>query len=102
MNTCTANELHVLANIGKGRFPSKEEIKACKFFVGLLYGATHCDSLNKLRVEKVLKFKRVKSRKLPPTDDSFSLHLLRCAYQLHVWKGCLSTILDIPDPTEFG
>ena len=102
MNTGTANELHILANIGKGKVPSKEELKACIYFVGLLYGATHCDSLNKLRVDKVLKIKRVKPRKLPPTDDSFSLHLLRCIYQLLIWKGCLTAMLDMPDPTEFG
>ena len=71
-------------------------------FVGLLYGAVNCGSLNKLRTEKVLKNKHVKPKKLPPTDDSFLLHMLRCTYQLLVWKGCLSAMQQLPDPLEFG
>ena len=54
------------------------------------------------RRESVLKNKSTKPRKLPPTDDSFSLHLLRCHYQLIVWKGRLSPIQHLPEPQDFG
>ena len=48
--------------------------------IGQLYGQEDCTSLNNLRAENVIKSKHVKPRRLPPTDDSFLLHLQRCLY----------------------
>jgi len=63
----------------------------CTNFVGLLYGSKACISLDALRKDKVLSNKHVRPRMLPPTDDSFVLHLMRCLYQLLVWKVIRNT-----------
>lgn len=75
---------------------------ACVSFVGLLYGCNGCSSLNKLRMKRVLENKKVKPRKLPPTDDSFRLHVLRCSYQIMIWKKALTCIVELPDPKDYG
>ena len=72
----------------------------CTNFVGHLYGKPGCVSLNQLRCEKARK--KVVAKKLPPTENSFYLHLKRCCYQLMIWKQCLDGSPQIPPPTEFG
>ena len=57
---------------------------------------------NRVRVEKVLKNKSTKPKKLALTDDSFMMHLLRCTYQLLVWKGCMSAKLSLLNRADFG
>jgi hypothetical protein len=39
---------------------------------------------------------------MPPTEDSFSLHLLRCIYQLMIWHEVVVPMQELHDPTEFG
>ena len=97
-----AENIKIVAKMGTDSCLPFEIRQVCVKFVGVLYGAVNCGSLNKLRTEKVLKNKHVKPKKLPPTDDSFLLHMLRCTYQLLVWKGCLSAMQQLPDPLEFG
>ena len=97
-----AKNIKIVAKMGTDSCLPFEKRQVCVKFVGLLYGAVNCGSLNKLRTEKVLKNKHVKPKKLPPTDDSFLLHMLRCTYQLLVWKSCLSAMQQLPDPLEFG
>ena len=57
-------------------------------------------SLNQIRCIKAAK--KVPPKKLPPTSNSFYLHLLRCTFQLMVWKGCLETTNVLPPPTDYG
>ena len=97
-----AKDFQKIAGMGTDDNLSVETRYECVKFIGILYGASNCTSLNRLRTEKVLKNKSTKPRKLPPTDDSFLLHLLRCHYQLIVWKGCLSPIQHLPEPQDFG
>jgi len=41
-------------------------------------------------------------KELPPTDDSFHQHLLRCVYQLSIWRNVISTNVQLPEVTECG
>ena len=60
------------------------------------------DSLNDLRCKLASdrKARRV-GKKLPPTEDSFLLHLLRAVYQLMIWIQADQGYQDLPDPTEY-
>ena len=62
---------------------SAAQEQSCAEFVGAMYGMTNCISRNKLRAEKSDKGIHVK--KLPPTEISLHLHLLRVMYQLYIW-----------------
>ena len=97
-----AQEFKMVARMGRHPSLPVEVKQVCVKFIGLLYGAANCVSLNKLRTDKAMKKKNVKPKKLPPTDDSFVLHMLRCTYQLLIWKGSLSAMQQLPDPLEFG
>ena len=88
-----------LSLLGNG--PMTKNVRlTCTNFVGHLYGKPGCVSLNQLRCEKARK--KVAAKRLPPTENSFSLHLKRCCYQLMIWKRCLEGSPQIPSPTEFG
>ena len=49
----------------------------------------------------MLKTKKVKPRKLPPTDDSFILHVLRYNYRIIMWRESLTSIVELPSPTDY-
>ena len=85
-------ELQGLADIGKEHPLSLTEWLRCVSFVGLLYGCNGCLSLSKLRVNRVLGTQKVKPRKLPPTDDSFILLVLRCSYQKIIRRESLTNM----------
>ena len=87
-------KLQGLVDIGKEHPLSLTEWLGCVSFVGLLYGCLGCLSLNKLRVNRVLETKKVKPSKLPPTDDSFILHVLRCSYQIIFLRQSLTSIVE--------
>ena len=88
-----------LSLLGNG--PLAKQVRlACTNFVGHLYSTPGCVSLNQLRCEKARK--KVAAKKLPPTENSFYLHLQRCCYQLMIWRKCLKGSPQIPPPTEFG
>jgi hypothetical protein len=70
-------------------------------FIGAMYGESHCTSLNALRCDKTGK-KNIQGKKLPPTEDAFHLHLLRCAYQLMIWRQAVVPLLTLPDVTMYG
>lgn len=77
-----ADNFQMLSELGSGP-PSKAQRLACTQFVGLLYGKKDCRSLNEIRCEKAMR--KVPPKKLPPTDNSFTLHVMRCCYQLLIW-----------------
>ena len=97
-----ASDLQSLSELGNSPSLSANAKRACTYFVGLLYGSNSCYSLDKLRMEWALKNKLVKPNKLPPTDDIFLLHLMRCILQLLIWKGSLSAMWYLPNPLDFG
>jgi len=90
-----------LSQLGTNLVLRKPEKVAATKFVCNLYGKTDCDSLNALRCEKTSR-KSVPAKKLPPTDDSFYLHLQRCIYQLRIWREAVVPMMEVLNPTEFG
>ena len=56
---------------------------------------------NKLRVNRVLENKKVKPIKLPPTEDSFIVRVLRCSYQIMIWRESLTSIVELPSPKDY-
>ena len=66
-----------------------------------LYGHTGFDSLDVLR-EHSFASSNGDLRSIPPTEDSFHLHLLRALYQLAMYKRAHMSDMNLPLPTEFG
>ena len=95
----SAMKYQELKDLGNGSL-SKIQKLACTQFVGVLHGNSDCTSLNEIRCTKAAK--KVPAKKLPPTDNSFYLHLLRCTYQIMVWKSCLETTFVLPPATDYG
>ena len=57
--------------------------------------------MHALRVEKAGK-KIIQGKKPPPTEDTFILHLRRCAYQLLIWRRAFLPVATLPNATAFG
>ena len=94
-------ELQGLADIGTEHPRLLTEWLACVSFVGLLYRCNGSLSLNKLQVNRIFENKKVKPRILPPTDDSFILHVLQCSYQIIICRESLTRIVELPSPTDY-
>ena len=90
-----------LAILGTHPTISKEEKQSAIAFIGTLYGKYDCSSLNVLRCERANN-KKMPAKKLPPTEDSFYLHLQRCVYQMMVWCQASIPMQEVLDPTDFG
>ena len=95
-----AAEFKPCATLGDSLTLEESQVSTAVKLVCRLYGDTKGDSLNELRCKKAQK--GVPVRKLPPTKDSFMLHLQRCVYQLHIWKNAHYPITDLPLATQFG
>lgn len=63
-------------------------------------------SLNRLlcaKIEQRVTDKELlPAKKLPPTGNSFYLHILWCVYHLMIWRNANIAAHDLPDATEFG
>ena len=94
-----ANTFQAFSTLGSGPI-TKAEWAACTQFVGLTYRKSECVSLNQLRVDKAEH--NTRHKKLPPTEDSLSLHIERCIYQLMMWTNVTAAQQVLPDPTNFG
>lgn len=90
-----------LSTFGHTQDITASQVEVATQFVGELYGSATCQSLNKLRCEKVQK-KNVSTRKLPPTDDSFMQHLLHAKYQLLIWEQANTGMQLLPDLNNYG
>ena len=81
---------------------NKEVESACIRFAGALYGHKNCQSLNELRSAKATG-KYIQPKKLPPTQESFHLHVLRAAFQLHIWRDApVGMIEQLGNVEDFG
>lgn len=89
-----------LSSLGTTPVLTREQEMAASKFVGALYGSPETTSLNALRCEKASK--SIQAKKLPPTEDSFHLHLLRVVYQLLIWRNSTSPLQELPEVTQFG
>lgn len=98
--TKKSGSFQALASLGVNTTISKQEKAACTAFVGALYGRGECESLDKLRCEKATK--NIPPKKLPPTENSLHQHVLRCAYQLTIWRQADIAQHVLPDPEDFG
>lgn len=65
-----------------------------------LYRCSNCTYLNDLRSKKAAS--NITAKKLPPTEDSFHLHLLWCVYQLALWRQAVHPVLEMPTSAEYG
>ena len=45
---------------------------------------------------------QAEAKSLPPCSDSLSLHTMRTAYQIYVWRSCLKNRQNLPHPVNFG
>ena len=95
-----ASKLKALALLGESPYLSQDTEDACIAFVGSMYGKVDCKSLNTLRCEKAVK--SIVAKKLPPTQDSFHLHVLRALFQLLIWRNAVVGVHDLPEPTDYG
>lgn len=67
-----------------------------------LYGKKDFNgTLDDLRCH-LFQIKKSDLRSLPPTEDSFDLHLRRALFQTMIWKKATMPNLDLPHPTDFG
>lgn len=89
-----------MTTIGDTLPMTSDEHASASHFVCYLYGDTKCCDLNKLRCKRAEK--GMAAKKLPPTEDSFSLHILRCAYQVYIWKHANVSDAELPPPTDYG
>ncbi|CAC5402432.1 unnamed protein product [Mytilus coruscus] len=79
-----AGSYNGLATLGSSDLTS-DQFKHCMSFVGDLYGKKDCFSVDRLRCGK--PGKNVPAKKLPPTENSSKLHVLRCIYQLKICRN---------------
>ena len=89
-----------LATLGAEPTLSQNEEAAVTKFVGEMYGKQNCTSLNAVRAHKASR--KVSSKRLPPTNDAFHLHMLRTLYQLMIWKHANISMQHMPDAQAFG
>ena len=68
-------------------------------FVSGLYSKNVTSDLNILRYK--LFIQPGKEKLLPPTNDAFHQHVLRCNYQAYLWKQSLDTA-NVPVPEGNG
>ena len=96
-----AEQFEALKTLGTRPYITSQEITLAMRLVCKIYGH-RSDSLNDLRCKLASdrKARRV-GKKLPPTEDSFLLHLLRAVYQLMIWIQADQGYQDLPDPTEY-
>lgn len=97
-----AEDFQALAELGTHSGVSAAEKAASQRFVCKIYGHDG-ESLNTLRGTLAGREDRqTTGRKLPPTENSFELHLKRAAIQLIVWKNAHVPILEMPNPELYG
>ena len=94
-----AESFQELASLGDGMQASDSVQRSAQTFVAAMYGST-LESLNDVRC--VMACKKVTGKKLPPTENSFAQHLLRCIYQLMTWRKANIAMHAYLSPTMFG
>ena len=96
-----AEDLSDLQYLGSTENLSRPQLDAARRFIGRMYGAADCKSLNELRTSLTAR-KQVSSKRLPPTEDAFKLRSLHALYQLFVWRHANELTPKLPDPTSCG
>lgn len=96
-----SSELQELAPLGKEVPPTRSQLVAGMKFVCMMYGKRACSSLNQLRCERASKAGK-QLKKLPPTENSFEQHLLRCCLQMMVWVNAGIGMHEEADYSKYG
>jgi hypothetical protein len=94
------DKFRAMESLGDSLVLNQAHSQSAAQFVCTLYGDDKEVSLNALRCAKADK--GIAAKRLPPTENSFALHLLCCMYQLHIWKKALLPMIEIPPATQFG
>lgn len=83
--------------------PRTENFKnSARLFFKMLYNRpSFSGDLNALR-PYLLPTCKSDIRNLPPTEDAFSQHNLRAAFQLLIWRNANIVCPELPPPTNFG
>lgn len=89
-----------LSTLGVTATPSIEERISAMNFVCMMYSKNACTSLNILRCEMATR--NVLPKRMPPTENSFDLHLLRATYQLLIWRNAPRNEFTCPSAFDFG
>ncbi|XP_060579912.1 uncharacterized protein LOC132736731 [Ruditapes philippinarum] len=95
-----ASKYQGLKDMGEEALFTQSQKQACTSFVADLYGSSECTSLNALRCSKALQ--SLSPRYLPPSENSFVLHCLRCVLQLYIWRNATIAVQHLPPPSQFG
>ncbi len=82
-----------LKTLGDQPIPTPDEVRCSVRLACSMYGKD-CLSLNELQCERVENGATI-GKRLPPTNDSFKLHLLRAVYQLIMWKQAVVAMPDL-------
>lgn len=91
-----------LATVGTHEGVTKTEVNAFRRLVYRMYGHSGL-SLNDVRGEMSERVDhKTVGKRLPPTEDSFELHVLRACLQLSVWKKADIALSEPLDPTQYG
>ena len=60
-----------------------------------------CSTLDDLRYQLSVSSDKA-SNQLPPTEDSFRLHMMRAMYQAHIWRSSNCANIVCKDPQQYG
>ena len=96
--------IDVFRNLGKSWDLSQEILDDLQAFTCCMYApTTKTTKVNQLRYELFFaKRGEVDSGALPPCDDSLMQHIRRANYQAGIWRRCLVSKPDIPEPDGNG
>lgn len=95
-------EFQSLYNLGEEAVAISEvHTKACTSFIATLYGHPFA-TLNQIRCMKAQMSVQLRNTSIPPTENSFHQHCLRCVLQLWIWRHEVTPMHDVHVPTQFG
>lgn len=100
-----AEHFQGLCGLGAQPDVSCEVLSSATKFVAAMYGNPQATSLNNVRTVKASAIKQGKvppGKKLPPTDDSFKLHVMRANFQMHIWRQSIVGVQEEHDPIKAG
>ena len=105
LQKCKRAPLDHLASFGEADFTLTEDvINQARQLIKVVYSSEGCHfkDLAELRGHKFLKNKDTNLKKLPPTEDSFLLHLKRAAFATIIDKTAYIAQPELPRPHDYG
>ncbi|CAG9762726.1 unnamed protein product [Ceutorhynchus assimilis] len=84
-----------------GKTSIEQGLDSARKFTLSLYRNDKCKDLNEVR-QKMTKETKKSAKEIPPTEDAFYLHVLRCYYQVRLWTMSHIGLVDRLDPKNYG